>query len=150
MVQIGMNAWKNARDSTGATPEDYARLRGHYAYIHAVQRKFHRSSASGHVVVDIPGEPSVTPRYDGAVSFEVGRSASFALSQSCKMCDQKKMSAYYGRSITRTALVYRPAMLSMVAIAAVCVCVALLFKSTPNVVCLFQPFRWELVNFGSS
>ncbi|KAL2935041.1 Squamosa promoter-binding-like protein 12 [Bienertia sinuspersici] len=149
--KIGIEAWKNAQDSTGATPEDYARLRGHYAYIHAVQRIIHRNSASGHVVVDIPGESSVASRQDGAVpvSFEVGRTASFALNQSCKLCDQKLMSAYYG-SITKTARVYRPAMLSMVAIAAVCVCVALLFKSTPNVVCLFQPFRWELVNYGSS
>ncbi|XP_057517775.1 squamosa promoter-binding-like protein 1 isoform X2 [Amaranthus tricolor] len=147
--KIGINVWKNARDSTGATPEDYARLRGHYAYIHAVQRKMHRSSASGHVVLDIPGEPSIPTKHDGAVSFEVARSASFALNQDCKLCDQKKMFAYYVKS-ARTSLVYRPAMLSMVAIAAVCVCVALLFKSMPNVVCLFQPFRWELLNYGSS
>jgi hypothetical protein len=41
-------------------------------------------------------------------------------------------------------------MLSMVAIAAVCVCVALLFKSSPEVLYVFQPFRWELLKYGSS
>ncbi|CAO2818215.1 unnamed protein product [Amaranthus hypochondriacus] len=147
--KIGINVWKNARDSTGATPEDYARLRGHYAYIHAVQRKMHRTSASGHVVLDIRGEPSIPTKHDRAVSFEVARSASFALNQDSKLCDQKKLFAYYVKS-ARTSLAYRPAMLSMVAIAAVCVCMALLFKSMPNVVCLFQPFRWELLNYGSS
>ncbi|XP_057251257.1 squamosa promoter-binding-like protein 1 isoform X2 [Beta vulgaris subsp. vulgaris] len=142
--KIGLDAWKNAQDSTGATPEDYARMRGHYAYIHMVQRKIQRSLASEHVL-DIPVEPSVAPRHDGAVSFEVGTS----VNQSCKLCDQKKMFMYY-RSRVRTSLAYRPTMLSMVGIAAVCVCVALLFKSMPNVVCLFQPFRWELLNYGSS
>ncbi|XP_010694791.2 squamosa promoter-binding-like protein 1 [Beta vulgaris subsp. vulgaris] len=142
--KIGIDAWKNARDSTGATPEDYARMRGQYAYIHMVQRKIQRSSAARHVVLDIPVESSVSLRHDGAVSFEVGRN----VTQSCKLCDQK-MSVYY-RSSARTSLVYRPAMLSMVAIAAVCMCVALLFKSMPNVVCLFQPFRWESLNYGPS
>ena len=41
-------------------------------------------------------------------------------------------------------------MLSMVAIAAVCVCVALLFKSSPEVLFVFRPFRWELLDYGSS
>lgn len=151
--QIGIEAWKSARDSTGATPEDYARMRGHYAYIHLVQRKINRRAASGHVVVDIPGEPSVAgarlPKEDVAAtaSFEIGRSSrSLGLKQSCKMCDQKM--AYYGGG--RASMVYRPAMLSMVAIAAVCVCMALMFRGMPNVVCLFRPFRWELLEYGSS
>uniref|UniRef100_A0A803M795 Uncharacterized protein n=1 Tax=Chenopodium quinoa TaxID=63459 RepID=A0A803M795_CHEQI len=91
-----------------------------HAYIHIVQRKIYRSSTLGHVVVDIPGKQSVAPRQDGAVSFEVGRSASLAFNQSCKLCDQK-MSVYYG-SRSRASLVYRPTMLSMVGIAAVCMC----------------------------
>lgn len=153
VVQIGIEAWKSARDNTGATPEDYARMRGHYAYIHLVQRKINRRAASGHVVVDIPGELSVAgarlPKEDVAAtaSFEIGRSSrSLGLKQSCKMCDQKM--AYYGGR--RASMVYRPAMLSMVAIAAVCVCMALMFRGMPNVVCLFRPFRWELLEYGSS
>ncbi|KAK9747565.1 hypothetical protein RND81_02G000800 [Saponaria officinalis] len=145
--KIGVEAWKNARDSTGASPEDYARLRGHYAYIHLVQRKMNRRPAAGQVVIDIPRECSEgdnAKKQEGAASsFEIGR---VALMQSCKLCDGNR--GYYGN--VRTSMVYRPAMLSLVAIAAVCVCVALLFKSMPTVVCLFQPFRWESLNYGSS
>ncbi|KAH9622272.1 hypothetical protein KSS87_001372 [Heliosperma pusillum] len=143
--KIGVEAWKNARDSTGATPEDYARLRGHYAYIHLVRRKMKRSTGAraGQVVIDIPGEsPQVDKmeKQDGGGRFEFGSLAT------CKECDRK--TGYHGNE--RTSMVYRPAMLSMVAVAAVCVCVALLFKSMPTVVCLFQPFSWESLNYGSS
>ncbi|KAI4344714.1 hypothetical protein L6164_011908 [Bauhinia variegata] len=67
------------------------------------------------------------------------------LLRGCELCQRKL--AYGG---TRTALVYRPAMLSMVAIAAVCVCAALLFKSSPRVYYVFQPFTWEKLKYGSS
>ncbi|XP_074267554.1 squamosa promoter-binding-like protein 1 [Silene latifolia] len=139
--KIGVEAWKNARDSTGATPEDYARLRGHYSYIHLVQRKLKRSARAGgeQVVIDIPGESQQVDKVEK--QFEIG-----SVAITCKQCDRKM--GYYGNA--RTAMVYRPAMLSMVAVAAVCVCVALLFKSMPTVVCLFQPFRWESLNYGSS
>lgn len=63
----------------------------------------------------------------------------------CKMCNPKLL---YG--IRSKSLPYRPAMLSMVAIAAVCVCVALLFKSCPEVLYVFGPFRWELLKYGAS
>uniref|UniRef100_A0A2P2JEE1 Uncharacterized protein MANES_05G010400 n=1 Tax=Rhizophora mucronata TaxID=61149 RepID=A0A2P2JEE1_RHIMU len=40
-------------------------------------------------------------------------------------------------------------MLSMVGIAAICVCVALFFKSSPEVVYVSNPFRWEYLNYGT-
>lgn len=151
IVQVAIEAWKNGRDSTGFTPEDYARLRGHYSYIHLVQRKINRKASSGQVVVDIP---NVVPdgRYKwkqnegGSTSFEVSRSAiRRGREGACRVCDQKMGYAMGGRS-----LLYKPAMLSMVAIAAVCVCVALLFKSSPEVLYVFRPFRWEMLDYGSS
>ncbi|KAK4418778.1 Squamosa promoter-binding-like protein 6 [Sesamum alatum] len=42
--------------------------------------------------------------------------------------------------------IYRPAMVSMVAIAAVSVCTALLFKSSPEIL---HSFSWELLLYGS-
>ena len=53
LIQVGIEAWNSARDSTGSTPEDYARLRGHYSYIHLVQKKINKKSAAEHVVLDI-------------------------------------------------------------------------------------------------
>lgn len=78
--------------------------------------------------------------------FEIGKAEVKNLQKHCKLCDHK-MSC---RIAVGRSLVYRPAMLSMVAIAAVCVCVALLFKSSPEVLYVFQPFRWESLEFGTS
>ncbi|CAI9767795.1 unnamed protein product [Fraxinus pennsylvanica] len=135
--KVGIEAWKSARDSTGFTPEDYARLRGHYSYIHLVQRKINKKVSSGHVVVDISGtlsDGSINQKQNGGVAagFEIGRT----IQRSCRDCDQKLA---YG--IGNRSLVYKPAMLSMAGIAAICVCLALLFKSSPEVLFVFSPFR---------
>lgn len=143
-----MDAWKSALDSAGFTPENYARLRGHYSYIHLVQRKMNKKSvsASGHVVVDISdtlSESSFNQKPNNVQGiFEIARS------RPCGVCVQNQNLALK-RSGTRT-LLYRPTMLSMLAIAAVCVCVALLFKSSPRVLFVFRPFSWEMLEYGSS
>lgn len=152
---MGVEAWKNARDSTGSTPEDYARLRGHYSYIRLVQRKINKRSAAGHVVLDIPstlsdGSWNQKQNTDLTSSrFEIGRTDMKPTQlQHCRLCVRKPLGC--GASSSSASLVYRPAMLSMVAIAAVCVCVALLFKSSPEVLYVFRPFRWELLDYGTS
>lgn len=149
LVKVGIEAWKSAHDSTGSTPEDYARLRGHYSYIHLVQRKMNKGAAPGHVAVDIPNvddNSSVKQKQNESTSrFEIARLELRPGSRQCKQCDQKLA---YG--LGRRTLLYRPTMLSMLAIAAVCVCVALLFKSSPEVLYVFQPFRWEKLEYGTS
>lgn len=151
MVQVGVEAWKSARDSTGFTPEDYARLRGHYSYIHLVQKKINRRLGNGHVVVDVPShlsDYSVNQKQndEATTGFQIERTTLRPIQQQqCKRCNHK---VAYGNA--SRSLLYRPAMLSMVAIAAVCVCVALLFKSSPEVLYVFTPFRWELLDYGTS
>ncbi|XP_041016581.1 squamosa promoter-binding-like protein 1 isoform X1 [Juglans microcarpa x Juglans regia] len=149
LKMVGIEAWKSARDSTGSTPEDYARLRGHFSYIHLVQRKINKRSAAGHVVLDIPSAPSdcnanQKQSNELTTSFEIG-AESRRVRQHCKLCDQKLA---YGTACR--SLVYRPVMLSLVTIAVVCVCVALLFKSSPEVLYVFRPFRWEMLGYGTS
>lgn len=152
--KVGIEAWKNGRDSTGFSPEDYARLRGHYSYIHLVQRKMNRKVSTGQVVVDIPNPNNVVvvPTGDGRQKWkQENDGGSLEISSRkvigmCRMCDEK-MGGYVIRG---RSLLYKPAMLSMVAIAAVCVCVALLFKSSPEVLYIFRPFRWEMLDYGSS
>ncbi|XP_031097262.1 squamosa promoter-binding-like protein 1 isoform X1 [Ipomoea triloba] len=150
--QVGVEAWKSARDSTGLTPNDYACLRGHYSYIHLIQKKTNTKPTNAHVVLDIPGKASDTTNKPKAVdgyksSFQTEKQlATKPTTRSCRRCEQKLQ---YGTCSTSLAI-YRPAMLSMVAIAAICVCVALLFKSSPEVLYVFQPFRWELLKYGSS
>ncbi|KAF8376664.1 hypothetical protein HHK36_031669 [Tetracentron sinense] len=150
---VGIEAWKSARDATGFTPEDYANLRSHYSYIHLVQKKINKKSEAGHVVLDIPSilsdcnvkqKQMIGLNSPKISSFQVEMVQLRPIQQHCKLCDQKLAYNNGSRSLT-----YRPAMLSMLAIAAVCVCVALLFKSSPEVLCIFHPFRWELLDYGS-
>lgn len=152
-LQVGLEAWKSARDSTGLTPNDYACLRGHYSYVHMVQKKINQKTGDGHVVLDIPGslldnnlkqKVSDGLKSGKVASFQTEKSLGKPIPRQCRQCKQKLS---YGNS--GTSLVYKPAMLSMVAIAAICVCVALLFKSSPEVLYSFRPFRWELLKYGS-
>ncbi|KAE9618852.1 putative transcription factor SBP family [Lupinus albus] len=147
---VGIKAWKSARDSTGSTPEDYARLRGHYTYIHLVQKKINKKQGAPHVVVNIPSTVTESTtnqkQNESSTTFEIGKAQVKRGQGLCKVCDTKLSC----RTAVGRSLVYRPAMLSMVAIAAVCVCVALLFKSSPEVLYVFQPFRWESLEFGTS
>nr|AVV48329.1 squamosa promoter binding-like protein [Litchi chinensis] len=155
---VGIEAWKSACDNTGLTPYNHACIRGHYSYIHLVQRKINKKSVeTGHVVLDIPSSLSDSnsrqkpfdihnkSMLSRVVSLQTEKTEPKAMQPHCRLCQQKLP---YGN--TKTSLVYRPAMLSMVAIAAVCVCVALLFKSSPEVLYIFRPFRWELLKYGSS
>lgn len=151
---MGIEAWKNARDNMGLTPNDYASMGGYHSYIQLVQRKTNKKSETHHHVLDIPGtlvdsntkkKPSDRHRSSSKVSSLQTEKIimAAAIPESCELCQRKL--AYNG---TRSALVYRPAMLSMVAIAAVCVCVALLFKSSPRVSYVFQPFNWDSLDYG--
>ncbi|KAJ7980466.1 Squamosa promoter-binding-like protein [Quillaja saponaria] len=149
---VGIEAWESARDSTGLTPNDYACLQGHYSYVHLVQKKISKKSESQHLVLDIPGSiidcNNKQKQFDGNKSSKVASLQSEKIemktvASSCELCEHKLA---YGNM--RTSLVYRPAMLSMVAVAAVCVCVALLFKSSPKVLYVLHPFTWESLKYG--
>ncbi|XP_047180545.1 squamosa promoter-binding-like protein 12 isoform X1 [Vigna umbellata] len=149
---VGIEAWKSAQDTTGLTPYDHASLRGYYSYIQLVQTKISNTCKSEHVL-NIPGtlvdsnirqKQSDGHRSSKVSSLQTEKIETTAMVRHCGVCQHKL--AYGGM---RSALVYRPAMLSMVAIAAVCVCVALLFKSSPKVYFVFQPFSWESLEYGS-
>ena len=155
LVQVGIEAWKSARDSTGLTPNDYACLRGRNSYIQLVQKKLSKKSESRHVVLDIHGavldcnnkwKQSDGYKSSKVASLQTEKIEMGATYRHCNLCQQKLA---YG-NIRRRSLAYQPAMLSMVAIAAVCVCVALLFKSSPEVLYVFQPFTWERLKYGAS
>lgn len=151
VCQLGIRAWNTVHDNTGCTPEDYACSRGHGSYIQLVQRKISDKSDKGHVVLHINGNDDTTYKQaDGPCSgklsgFEIEKSKiSPAPPPYCKRCSQQLA---YSRSMS-SSLLYRPAMLAMVGIAAVCVCVALLFKGPPEVLLVYPPFRWELLDYG--
>ncbi|KAG8370591.1 hypothetical protein BUALT_Bualt14G0133000 [Buddleja alternifolia] len=142
---VGVFAWKNARDSSGLTPHEYACLRGHYSYIHLVQRKLNKKSGNGNVVVDIPAGTALESSTMKQQKMRNARKFGALESEkkmNCRECEQKLS---YG-SFKASVRIYRPAMLSMVAIAAVCVCTALLFKSSPEVKQLFGAVKKPVVS----
>jgi len=154
--QFGLQAWRTARDVTGFTPEDYARSRGHESYLRLVRKKIDKQSNNSHVVLNMPASvsaPSTTYKqpdilkYVKSAGFEMEKGKSRLAQQQpyCNLCSQQLV---HRPSIARS-LLYRPAMLSMVGIAAVCVCVGLLFKGPPEVALVFPPFRWERLGYGS-
>ncbi|KAL9263384.1 Squamosa promoter-binding-like protein [Drosera capensis] len=147
LLRLALGHGVIARDDTGLTPNDYACLRGHYSYIHLVQRKINKLSLPPHVVVDIPAtlsyKKSDQKQEPSDISiFQMEKLKPKPGPTSCRRCEQKVDYGY-----TRTALTCRPLMLSMLAIAAVCVCAALMFKSSPEVYVL-KPFSWESLKYG--
>jgi len=154
--QLGIKAWKNARDDTGLTPEDYAQKRGHISYIQMVQDKIDRRLRKAHVSVAIPSRPSApdTVRKHGSqlkptdqTTFNVEKSPrSINQPMSCRLCVHQVHQLAYRPQPTRLFST-RPAMLSLVAIAAVCVCVGLIMKSPPHVN-FMKPFLWEKIRWG--
>ncbi|TVU44302.1 hypothetical protein EJB05_03738 [Eragrostis curvula] len=142
---VGISAWKNARDGTGFTPEDYARQRGNDAYLNLVQKKIDKHLGKGHVVLGVPS--SMCPVINdgmkpGDVSLEICRSMPMA---KCQLCSRQALK--YPRSAVRTFL-YRPAMLTMMGVAVVCVCVGILLHTMPKVYAA-PTFRWELLERGA-
>ncbi|CAL4964034.1 unnamed protein product [Urochloa decumbens] len=154
--QLGIKAWKNARDGTGLTPEDYAQKRGHISYIQMVQDKIDQRLPKAHVSVSIPSRPSATDtvrkhasqqKSTDQTTFDVEKSSrSINQPLSCVQCVHQVHQLAY-RPRTNRFFSTRPAMLSLVAIAAVCVCVGLIMKSPPQVSSM-KPFLWEKIRWG--
>ncbi|XP_068658647.1 squamosa promoter-binding-like protein 1 [Aristolochia californica] len=147
--QVGIQAWKTACDNSGFAPQEYARLRGYYSYIHLVQHKTNKKTDSGHVTLDISGSSHSEKQPDRnnfskLTSLELEKGEVTAMEPYCKLCSQQQI----GYVNMPRSFAYRPAMLSLVAIATVCVCVGLLFKGPPEVLFVFPPFRWEELDFG--
>ncbi|KAJ8466182.1 hypothetical protein OPV22_028734 [Ensete ventricosum] len=119
---LGIKAWKKIRDCNGFTPEDYALAQGHDSYVRLVQKKIDKQHHLS----------------------QITKSCLSRQQPYCHRCSQKLA---YPNSVARTML-YRPVMLALVGIAAVCVCMGLLFKTPPQVFYVFPSFRWELLDYG--
>uniref|UniRef100_A0A453MD46 Uncharacterized protein n=1 Tax=Aegilops tauschii subsp. strangulata TaxID=200361 RepID=A0A453MD46_AEGTS len=147
---VGLNAWRNARDEIGFTPEDYARQRGNDAYINLVQKKIDRHLGKGHVVLGVPSSmcPGITDGVKaGDISLEICKAMPMTTTSAsrCNICSrQAKM---YPNSFARTFL-YRPAMFTVMGVAVICVCVGILLHTLPKVYAA-PNFRWELLERGA-
>lgn len=155
--QLGIKAWKHARDTTGYTPEDYAQKRGHISYIQMVENKINSRLPKAHVSVSMTISPSTTDisekhagrsKSTNQTTLDIEKSQrSDKRPPSCRQCVQLQHIAYHPRP--NRFLSNRPAVLSLVAIGAVCVCVGLIMQSPPTVgVGMTGPFLWSSLNYG--
>uniref|UniRef100_A0A0E0FKF5 SBP-type domain-containing protein n=1 Tax=Oryza nivara TaxID=4536 RepID=A0A0E0FKF5_ORYNI len=153
--QLGIKAWKNARDATGLTPEDYARKRGHESYIEMVQNKIDSRLPKAHVSVTISSTTSTTDFTEKhasqskttdqtAFDVEKGQQISTKPPLSCRQCLPELAYRHHLNRFLST----RPAVLSLVAIAAVCVCVGLIMQGPPHIGGMRGPFRWNSLRSG--
>ncbi|XP_042437113.1 squamosa promoter-binding-like protein 1 [Zingiber officinale] len=147
--QVGIKAWNNVRDNTGFTPEDYAISRGHHSYLTLVQKKIDKQLQLSQVILNISGDASYklenTLKPSKPSSYEM--STNWSNTKQPPYCNRCSRQVVYQNSAARTML-HRPLMLALVGIAAVCVCVGLLFKTPPEVFYVFPSFRWELLDYG--
>lgn len=120
-----------------------------------MQKKINRIAGKRVVIVNMPPKLSLTSNeiYKQSGGLKPSKLFSLGISKNkseqsqppfCKICEQHLAC----RSSVGRSLLYRPMLLSMVGIAAVCVCVGLLFKGPPEVMFVYPPFRWELLESG--
>lgn len=160
--QLWVSAWTSAKDSTGQTPLMYAMAAGNHAYIRIVQNKLEmglteatddvkliHGSARSHLALNIlaVGEERKS-NLPGSASLP-GRLAFRRTIQHCTCKNGSYLSSPNLPLRIRGAKgSYRPLVLTMLAIAAVCVCVGVLMKGPPDVDCIRPPFVWEYIKYG--
>jgi hypothetical protein len=142
-LEIGLNCWNSLLDANGQSPYAYAMLRSNHSYNKLVARKL-ADRKNGQVSVTISNEieqPQMAMEQEHKITqFKRG-------SGSCARC-AVKATKYNMRIAGSQGLLQRPFIHSMLAIAAVCVCVCLFFRGAPDIG-LVAPFKWENLEFGT-
>uniref|UniRef100_A0A0D6QW43 SBP-type domain-containing protein n=1 Tax=Araucaria cunninghamii TaxID=56994 RepID=A0A0D6QW43_ARACU len=148
---MGLHSWNTALDSSGQTPYAYALMRGNHLYNRLVERKL-ADRKNAQVSITIMNTESASEKSATEVNVSTPRSETVSelsvqkLSQTCGQCvslSNKRLRRVSGNK----GILYRPYVHSVLAIAAVCVCVCLLFKGPPQIGSV-APFKWENVDFG--
>ncbi|MCO5553146.1 hypothetical protein L7F22_006667 [Adiantum nelumboides] len=157
-AEIWATAWTSAKDASGQTPLMYALSRGNDGYVEMVQGKLQKpGSKNGHFNEGTTAKP---PHLALNIGDENVKS-SFASSQKSLPIKQVQSCSCRAREAQLThslplrirglnkGFMYRPFVLSMLAVAAVCVCVGVLMRGSPDVSFMEGPFVWESISFGS-
>lgn len=142
--EIGMNCWNSILDESGQSPYMYALQRNNHSYNRLVSRKL-ADRKNGQVSINIENEISMDRSWIiGEPENKRGiRALELTSCAKCAFMDKTR-----GKRITRTrGLLERPYVHSMLAIAAVCVCVCLFFRGSPQIGSI-APFKWENLDFG--
>lgn len=144
--EIGLNCWASLVDANGQSPYSYAMMRNNHSYNTLVAQKL-ADRRNGQVSVSLGSEIEQAWSTSGH-SRRLSSSRFKPVSGSCAKC--AIVATKVSRRIPGTqGLLHRPYVHSMLAIAAVCVCVCLFFRGSPEIG-LIAPFKWENLDFGTS
>ncbi|CAM8912595.1 unnamed protein product [Rhodiola kirilowii] len=145
-LELGLSCWESLLDESGHSPCAYATLRNNLSYNRLVARKLadrrnnqislsvEENETMERAWVEQPS-PAIThrPKHKTASCSQCAIVAA--------RCSRRKLPGSHG-------LVARPFILSMLAIAAVCVCVCLYFRGYPHTG-MVSPFTWEKLDYGT-
>ncbi|KAF5740997.1 Squamosa promoter binding protein-like 14 [Tripterygium wilfordii] len=138
--ELGLSCWDSLLDSNGQSPSGYARLRNNQSYNKLVAHKL-ADRRNGQVSMTVGDETEQT----GSVLRQASQFKQGSLS--CAKC--AIAATKYNRRIPGSqGLLHRPYIHSMLAIAAVCVCVCLFFRGAPDIGSVAR-FKWENLEFGT-
>lgn len=144
--EIGLKCWESLVDANGQTPFAYAMMRNNHSYNELIARKVaDRAKCQVSVTIETEIEqPLFSVQHKTSPSNEVGQGQ-----RSCAKCEVAAMH-YNGRVLGShfQGLLHRPYIHSVLAIAAVCVCVCLFFRGAPEIGSV-APFKWENLDYGT-
>ncbi|KAI5596457.1 hypothetical protein POPTR_002G002400v4 [Populus trichocarpa] len=140
--EIGLSCWNSVLDANGLSPYAYAVMTKNHSYNLLVARKL-ADKRNGQISVAIGNEieqAALEQEHVTISQFQRER-------KSCAKC-ASVAAKMHGRFLGSQGLLQRPYVHSMLAIAAVCVCVCLFFRGAPDIG-LVAPFKWENLNYGT-
>ncbi|KAJ6939961.1 squamosa promoter-binding-like protein 14 isoform X2 [Populus alba x Populus x berolinensis] len=141
--EIGLSCWNSVLDANGLSPYAYAVMTKNHSYNLLVARKL-ADKRNGQISVAIGNEIEQA----AALEQEPMKISQFQRERkSCAKC-ASVAAKIHGRFLGSRGLLQRPYVHSMLAIAAVCVCVCLFFRGAPDIG-LVDPFKWENLNYGT-
>ncbi|KAH8514921.1 hypothetical protein H0E87_003684 [Populus deltoides] len=140
--EIGLSCWNSVLDANGLSPYACAVMTKNHSYNLLVARKL-ADKRNGQISVAIGNEieqAALEQEHMTISQFQRER-------KSCAKC-ASVAAKMHGRFLGSRGLLQRPYIHSMLAIAAVCVCVCLFFRGAPDIG-LVAPFKWENLNYGT-
>lgn len=144
--EIGLRSWHSLLDETGHSPHAYASMRNNHAYNSLIARK-HADRENSQVSVSIRNGieeqySTTNQNHEAAVQFKRRGAA-----VSCSKC--AVVTARYKSVQSAPSMLHTPFIHSLLAIAAVCVCVCLFMRGAPDIRSI-APFKWENLDYGCS
>ncbi|KAL9666446.1 hypothetical protein QQ045_000778 [Rhodiola kirilowii] len=145
-LELGLSCWKSQLDESGQSPCAYATLRNNLSYNRLVAQKL-ADRRNSQISLSVDENETVEQAFVSS-----GHTASHQFKQQAMSCSQCAVAAAARCSRRRVpgshGMVARPFILSMLAIAAVCVCVCLYFRGHPYTG-MDSPFTWEKLDYGT-